>query len=274
VHVVPEDVCVAVGAERGVGHAARLRVQPAGAAAGAVPVHEPDGGNIGAGGEGVGVGQGVAKPRRQQLTSIVFASVDLRASLKPAASWFKPSAQAPVGLSTRTRGTHPTGPTLMMPNFLAPSLYRSCMHGEVVKLRRMWLKIEGTRSTQDRDRVVQVASYRYRDGVQVVGDEAADEHRDFALRRRSVLPRLRRGEGEYVVASNAQEEEGLGEQAVVVLGVRRASPQLVGLHLGFGGLEVKHLLRQRNVASCILQCSAPPPVRFVLYLILLYYYQC
>jgi hypothetical protein len=33
--------------------------------------------------------------------------------------------------------------------------------------------------------------------------------------------------------------------------VHRASAQLA-LHLGFGGLEVKHLLGQRNVASCIL----------------------
>jgi hypothetical protein len=39
----------------------------AGAAAGGVPTHEPDDGNISAGGEGVGVGQEVAKSRWQLI---------------------------------------------------------------------------------------------------------------------------------------------------------------------------------------------------------------
>jgi hypothetical protein len=51
-----------------------------------------------------------------------------------------------------------------------------------------------------------------------------------------MLP-LRRVQDEHVVASNAKEEEGLGEQVLV----HRASAQLA-LHLGFGGLEVSTCL--------------------------------
>ena len=75
----------------------------------------------------------------------------------------------------------------------------------------------------------------YRDGGGVVGEEAAVDGRDVALRRRAVLLGLRRREGEEVVAAGADEEEGVGEQLA-----HRAGAHL-GLHLGLGQLEQPHL---------------------------------
>lgn len=89
--------------------------------------------------------------------------------------------------------------------------------------------------------------HTYRDGGGVVGEEAAVEGRDVALRRRRpVLLGLRRREGEEVVAAGADEEEGAGEQLA-----HRPGPHL-GLHLGLGRLEQTHLLRQRDVVSRVL----------------------
>lgn len=91
----------------------------------------------------------------------------------------------------------------------------------------------------------------YRDGGCVVGYEAAVEGGDdVALgahaHRRAVPFGLRRGEGEEVVAADADEEEGPGQE----LG-HRARAHL-GLHGGPGGGEEPHLLRQREVASGVL----------------------
>ena len=80
-----------------------------------------------------------------------------------------------------------------------------------------------------------VVDHIYRDGGGVVGEEAAVEGRDVALRRRAVLLGLRRREGEEVVAAGADEEEGVGEQLA-----HRAGAHL-GLHLGLGQLEQPHL---------------------------------
>ena len=90
-------------------------------------------------------------------------------------------------------------------------------------------------------------TYTYRDGRGVVGEQAAVEGGDVALRGRLVLLRLRRREGEQVVAPVAEEEEGPAEQVT-----HRAGAHL-GLHLGLGRLEQPHLLRQRYVLSGVLQ---------------------
>lgn len=73
VHAVPEEVGVAVGAERGggVGHAVRLRAQPPAAAAGAVGAGEADGGRIGAGGQAEGIRNGVGHARQLLLSGHV-----------------------------------------------------------------------------------------------------------------------------------------------------------------------------------------------------------
>jgi hypothetical protein len=82
VDTVPEEVAVAIGAERGVGRALRLRAKPTAAAAGADRAHEPKSGWIGGGGLAVRVGDGVAqalqlKAGKQGLEGAVEAGGDL-----------------------------------------------------------------------------------------------------------------------------------------------------------------------------------------------------
>ena len=125
---VPEDVLVAAGADRRVGQAVPLGERPPAAAARAGDVGVPRRLRVheGVSREPVGVGEGVDE--RSGSRGARPASSDRSASLKPAASWFRPSTHAPAGSSARSAGTHPSRPRLVMANFLAPMACSSCTH--------------------------------------------------------------------------------------------------------------------------------------------------
>ena len=87
------------------------------------------------------------------------------------------------------------------------------------------------------------------DGGGVVGDEAGVQRGGVAplVRGRPVPRQLGGREDVEVVVAGVEEEDGPRQQGVHRAGARR------GDHLGLGGLEVPHLLRQRDGVARVLR---------------------